>query len=285
MYFGTAGYFSLKLFEHEKKAEQLAILLLDPCWPWPLTSVVFGLRTGWDKRSRRLKLTGKGIASRLSDGILSAENREACLDHRASAEENHARIAVDTGQRLAVPSWPNPAEISSLVKGTELPANANLLQWIENMHQIMLVLDVANAVISPWPTERMASSDITFGGTVIDSPSGTKNLGVGPSFALQNSRANYWRPELGNKYIRHPRWGTYLRRVHLDRVGGLQRVRDAVPLARVLELGGAGDLIYLQCTEHPEGAMTVEGEGIRHALEQVLAPIVVPPRPQEQATT
>ena len=50
------------------------------------------------------------------------------------------------------------------------------------------------------------------------------------------------------QYIRHPRWGTYLRREHLDRVGGLARVRDAAPLAKVLELGGAGDLVYLQCT-------------------------------------
>ncbi len=285
MYLGIAGYFSTKLCEHKEKAEQLAALLTDVRWPWPLTSVVFGLRAGWDKRSRRLKLGGKEAKTRLFDGILNPENREACLDHRSSAEENHARVAVDTGQRFAVASWPNPAEITSIVKGTELSADTSLLSWLEVMHQISLALDVANAVMSPWPTERMASSDVTFGGTIIDGPSGTKNLGVGTSFALQNSRANYWRPELGNKYIRHPRWGTYLRRSHIDLVGGLQRIRDSVPLAKILELGGAENLVYLQRTEHPAGALTPEGERARQALEDVLAPVVAPPRPQEQAAT
>jgi hypothetical protein len=282
MYLGIAGYFSTRLFEQRERAEQLAALLLDRRWPWPLESVVFGLRAAWDKRSRRVKLTGKDARIRLSEGIVNPEHREAALDHRSNAEENHARLAVDTGQRLAVASWPNPAELTSIVKGAELSAAADLRSWIEVMHQIMVTVDVANAVISAWPTERMASSDVTFGGTVIDSPAGVKDLGVTKSFALQNARANYWRHELGNKYIRHPRWGIYLRRSHLDQVGGLERIRGTVSLVRVLELGGAGDLVYLQCTEHPEGAMTVEGESVRRALEDVLAPIVAPPRPQEQ---
>lgn len=282
MYLGIAGYFSTRLFEQPAKAGQLASLLLDERWPWRLESVVFGLRAAWDKRSRRVKLTGKDAHLRLSEGMMNSEHREAELDHRANAEDNRARLAVDTGQRFAVASWPNPAELTSIVRGTELSPTADLQTWLEVMHQIMVTVDVANAVISPWPTERMASSDVTFGGTVIDSPAGVKDLGVGKSFALQNSRANYWRHELGNKYIRHPRWGTYLRQSHLDQVGGLERVRGAVPLAKVLELGGAGDLVYLQCTEHPKGAMTVEGEGVRHKLEEVLAPVVAPPRPQEQ---
>lgn len=282
MYLGIAGYFSTRLHEQQGKAEQLAHLLLDRRWPWRLESVVFGLRVAWDKRSRRVKLAGKDAYKRLSEGMVNPEHREAVLDHRASADENHARLAVDTGQRFAGASLPNPAEITSIVKGSGLSTTADLRSWIEVMHQIMLAVDVANAVISPWPTERMASSDATFGGTVIDSPAGVKDLGVTKSFALQNTRANYWRHELGNKYIRHPRWGTYLRRSHLDQVGGLERIRSTVSLARVLDLGGAGDLVYLQCTEHPEGAMTVEGEGVRRALEEVLAPIVAPPRPQEQ---
>jgi hypothetical protein len=283
MYLGYAGYFSTKLCEQPELSGRLATLLVDARWPWPLKSVVFGLRAAWDKSSRRMKLTAKDGAARLKEGFLHAEHRDASLDHSSKAEDNYVRLSVDTGQRLAVPSWPNPAELSGVIKGKDVPEGSSLESWLEVMHQIMRTLDIANAVISPWPTERMAHSDMSFSGTVIDSPSGVRNLGVGGSFALQNSRASYWRPELGDKYIRHPRWGTYLRREHLDRVGGLSPVRDVVPLAKVIELGGAGDLIYLQCTEHPAGALTPEGERVRQALEDVLAPIVAPPRPQEQA--
>jgi hypothetical protein len=269
------------LFEQQEKAERLAYLCLDPRWPWPLTSVVFGLREKWTASTRRQNLPQKGGAARLSNGILNASHRCASIDHRADAEENHARLYVETGQRLAVPSWPNPAEVNGVVKETSLVADSDLTSWIDLLHEIMITLDVGNAVLSAWRTERMAQSDNTFGSTVLDTPSAVHNLGVSESFAIQNARANYWRPELGDKYIRHPRWGTYLRRAHLDRVGGLQRIRDTVPLAKVLELGGAGDLVYLQCTEHPSGALTSEGEQVRQALQDALAPIVAPPRPQE----
>ena len=163
MYLGIAGYFSTRLFEQPAKAGQLASLLLDERWPWRLESVVFGLRAAWDKRSRRVKLTGKDVRIRLSEGMMNSEHREAELDHRANAEDNHARLAVDTGQRFAAASWPNPAELTSIVRGTELSPTADLQAWLEVMHQIMVTVDVANAVISPWPTERMASSDVTLG--------------------------------------------------------------------------------------------------------------------------
>jgi hypothetical protein len=45
------------------------------------------------------------------------------------------------------------------------------------------------------------------------------------------------------EYIRHPRWGTYLHRSHLERVGGLDRVRELARPARIVELG---DLVFLQ---------------------------------------
>jgi hypothetical protein len=203
------------------------------------------------------------------------------VDHRADADDNHAHLHIETGQRLADPDWPCAATLTGLTKAHDLPGGADLLSWIDVLHEIMAALDVGNAVLPVWPTENMVDSDATFIRIVLDTPKGDHDLGLLGEFETQRSRANYWRPELGDKYIRHPRWGTYLRRAHLDRCGGLQRIRDTVPLARVLELGGAGDLVYLQCTEHPSGALTPEGEQVRQALQDALAPIVAPPRPQE----
>jgi hypothetical protein len=285
LYVGFAGYFSSRLYLDKQRCQRLTAQLLDQRWPWPLTSVVFGLRTGFSKYARRLRLSAGHGASRLLEGLINPEHRSAGLDHRADAEVNHAQLRVELGQHLVDPSWPCAAEVNGLIRAYELPEGADLLSWLELMHELMLTLEVGNAVLPVWRSEHMVWSDNTFGGMVLDTPNGDYNLGLRGVFETQRHRANYWRPELGGKYLRHPRWGTYLRREHLDRVGGLRRVRDAVPLARVLELGGAGDLVYLQCTEHPAGALTAEGEGVRHALETVLKPIVAPARPQDQQQT
>ncbi len=285
LYVGFAGYFATRLYTDEPRAQRLAALLLDKRWPWPLTSVVFGLQSSFLKSARGVRLTGKNALRQLQEGIVHPGHRDADLDHRADAEINHAKIRIQTGQRLVEAGQPCAAQVTGLTRAFGLPEGKDLLSWVEIMHDLMLTLDVGNAVLPVWRSENMVWSDATFGGIVLDTPKGDYNLGLRGVFETQRSRANYWRHELGGKYVRHPRWGTYLRREYLDRIGGLQRVRDTVPLAKVLELGGAGDLIYLQCTEHPEGAMTVEGEGVRHALEGLLAPIVAPPRPQEQAAT
>ncbi len=207
------------------------------------------------------------------------------LDYQAAAEGNYAHLQLQTGTLVVDSVWSNPVTFTGHTKADDLPAEMDLSHSIEVLHRLMAILEVANAVLTVWPTEAMTISDTTFIRTILDTPQATYNLGIRGAFEQQRARSNYWRPELGDKYIRHPRWGTYLRREHLDRVGGLSRIRDSVPLAKVLELGGPGDLVYLQCTEYPAGALTPEGEQVRQALEDVLAPIVAPPRPQELTTS
>jgi hypothetical protein len=214
---------------------------------------------------------------------MSEDYRDATLDHRADAEENHAQLYMSTGQRLADPGWPFPASVTGRLKAFDLPEGTDPLSWVEVMHELMLVLDIGHGVIPVWPTVNMVDSDTTFIRVILDTPRTLYNLGIHGEFETQRSRANYWRPELGDKYVRHPRWGTYLRRNHIDRVGGLARLRGTVPLAKIVELGGAGDLIYLQCTDQPKGALTPAGESVRQALQTFLEPILCPPRPQEQA--
>lgn len=285
MYLGIAAYYSKKICDDPVLTKQVATLLQDARWPWPFTSVVFGQRAGWNKHKRRQKLASKGGLEILVTGMADPEGRDLTLDHRANSEENHCRLNVETGQRVVDPDAANPTKLTGLVKKTAPPGGDEHQLWTELMHQLMICLDVANGVLPVWPTENMVDADTIFVNVVLDAPQASYNLGIRERFQAQNARVKYWRSELGGRYIRHPRWGNYIRRAHLDLVGGINRIRDTVPLAKVLELGGAGDLIYLQCTEHPEGALTVEGEGIRHALEQALAPIVAPPRPQEQAAT
>jgi hypothetical protein len=283
LYMGLAAYFSAHIFRNPQLAETVARLCLDRRWPWALANVSFGLRSSFFKATRRQRLSGRAAADKLRYGLLNADHRNARLGHSADEEENHARLEVETGQRLAQPDIPYAATIVGRIKAFELPDGATPLNWVDVMHELMVALDVGNGVLPVWPTVNMVDSDSMFVRIILDTPKADYNLGVRGEFETQCARANYWRPELGDKYVRHPRWGTYLRRNHIDRVGGLARLRDTVPLAKIVELGGAGDLIYLQCTDQPKGALTPAGESVRQALQTFLEPILCPPRPQEQA--
>ena len=126
--------------------------------------------------------------------------------------------------------------------------------------------------------ERSAA-DTTLGSIVLDSRGrGEIDLGPGAEFIAQNRRANYWRDKLGGTYVRHPRWGTYLRRAHVDQIGGTDRIRERVAPAKIVELGA---LVFVQLTERFDDALSAEADARRRAFEELLAPIVAPPRPQD----
>lgn len=63
---------------------------------------------------------------------------------------------------------------------------------------------------------------------------------------------------------------------HIDAVGGLDRIRREVELARVDRLG---ELVYFQLTESIDDALGPECNAKRRAFDGVLAPILPPPIP------
>ncbi|MEZ4361310.1 MAG: hypothetical protein R3B48_14085 [Kofleriaceae bacterium] len=283
MHVGFASYFCTHLYEDEERASSVARLLLDSRWPWPPTSTSFGIGKRWGQRSARRKLTGHKAHASLVAGILDPGHRDVAMEVKPDTEENYARLLLKTGQVLPTPEAPFPATLTGHTKATNLPVGKDLVAWVDLLHELMLTLDIGHGVLPVWPTEDMVDSDTVLVRIRLSAAKGERDLGVTGEFEIQRARAEYWRHELGDKYLRHPRWGTYLRRCHLDRVGGLALLRDTVPLAKILELGGPHDLIYLQCTDHPKGALTPDGEAVRQALQTFLEPILVPPRPQELA--
>jgi hypothetical protein len=76
--------------------------------------------------------------------------------------------------------------------------------------------------------------------------------GSGPTLtAAQNDRITdglYWRPRWGD-VIRGPEWGTFLGAPHVDRLGGLERIKRESGCARVIALSSGG--AYLQTTPEP----------------------------------
>lgn len=222
---------------------------------------------------------GKKAKGFLFDGIVSPSHRVLTLYRSTLEVDNHAHATLETGQVALPADCECPFKLDGQTRGNELPDGASLGAWIELVHELMVACDVGSAVMPVWSTASACLSDISFMRIVVDSRWMPEvDLGPPVDFALENSRANYWRIELGGTYVRHPRWGTYLRRARLDRIGGLDRVKDEVQPARVLELG---ELVFIQLTDRPETALTVEGEGKRRTLAAIMAPILPPPRPAE----
>ncbi len=278
LHLGFAGYFARPLCADPERAARVASLLVDPRWPWPPWWASFGMEARLTQRTRARKVSGARGRDQLLAGILDPAHRSLELLRSRQEADNHAHVLVTTG-RVAVPADAECAfEIQGQTRGDELPAGADLGAWIELVHELMVACDVGHAVMPAWPTASACLSDVSFMRIVVDSRWGLYDQGPPPDFALQNARASYWRIELGGTYVRHTRWGTYLSRSHLERIGGLEAIHAAVPPARTIDLG---NLVFIQLTDRPEDAFTAEAEARRQRLEQVMAPIVAPARPQE----
>jgi hypothetical protein len=279
LHVGFAGYVPLKLCDDRRRAKRLARLLADERWPWELTWARFSRLGVYGRHIRPRRVDGADGSQILAAGIVSPANRKFDLDHDQSVYDNHASFHLDTGQ-LVLEESAAPFDVQGKTRGHGL-AEEDMQAWIELVHEILSTVGVVHAVLTVWPTWMMLDSDLSFTSFVLDTPRAQYAMGVVGPFERHVKRANYWRPQLGRDYVRHPRWGNYLRREHLDRVGGLDKIRDTVPLAKIVELGDG--LVYLQCTEHPATALAPEGARIRQLLEDALAPILVPAIPGEEA--
>jgi hypothetical protein len=230
------------------------------------------------QRTRARKVVGARGREYLLAGISDCAHWKVELYRSSQQSDNHAHALIKTGCVPLPPEAECPYDVRGQTRGSALPDGADLLDWIELVHELMVACDVGHAVLPVWPTASACLADISFMRIVLDTRWAAVDMGPPPDFELQNTRANFWRIELGGTYVRHPRWGTYLSRGHIERIGGLDAIRSAVDGIHIRELG---NLVFLQLTDRPEGAMTPEGEHRRRQLEAVMSPIVAPPRPEE----
>lgn len=277
VHLGLAGYFATRLHDAPDRASKLAELLVDKRWPISLSSVRAGVIESFTKQTRRRRIAGATGATALRELLHDPGVRALDLDHGASSFD--VNLYIETGTRaVGGHTRECPFQIEGQTRVAELDS---LEAFLEVVHQIMIALDVVNAVLPVWPSAMAARADVACGRVVIDSRwRGVIQVAPTDELERENLRVNYWRPKLGRTYVRYPRWGTYLRRTHLEQIGGLQRVRAAVDFAKVVEVG---ELIYFQLTNAIADALGSECEAKRKAFARVLEPIVAPRRPVEPA--
>jgi hypothetical protein len=228
------------------------------------------------KHTNTRRLGAQTGQQRLANSILDPTVRVVLLSCHSLESKNHAHVRLDTGTH-ALSSWEQPFKASGQTRAHDLPDGKAIERWIELMHELMVALDVASAILPLYATATAVLADTMMGSIVRDSRwTGDTDLGPGGEFSEQNDRANYWRDLLGATYVRNARWGTYLRDHHVEGIGGLERIRREVSPARVTQLG---PLVYFQLTETVNEGLTDACEAKRRAFDVLLAPILPPPIP------
>lgn len=272
---GFAARYATRLVDSPERANRVAALLVDSRWPWRASSFTAGELADLTKSSPAVRITGERTAKRLADSILDPTKRLVRIK-RVTRDEEFSKASIDTGT-FALSTWDQPFSATGHTRGHDLPEGHRVEEWIALIHDLMLALDVASAILPVYETASAVFADVMLMSIVRDSRwTGTTDLGPGDDFAAQNDRANYWRDLVGAKYVRNARWGTYLRDHHIDTVGGLERIRREVEPARIDRLG---ELTYFQLTESIADALGPACAAKRRAFDTVLAPILPPPIP------
>ncbi|NVB85041.1 MAG: hypothetical protein HOV81_42130 [Kofleriaceae bacterium] len=245
----------------------MAELLVDSRWPWPMMLV---RPTPMPERPVYPWPAGKIPHTQLRATALDVLRSDSSLGIHVVAsrkdELNHVFAQIDGGH----------AEYTGRAEGTDFPFEAKLFaraeklprpdaldEWIEVLHELVVLLDAPNAVIFARPDERHVWSLLYgTGSRRPDQPADHPHN--------QNARIATGRRTLGSTWIRPPEWGTYLAPAVVERVG---RAKLASAAAVTREVG---KLLYVQCSVKAADALSAEALERRRALEGLLAPITQP---------
>lgn len=275
LFLGFAGYYATRICDDHARAKRIASLLVDVRWPWPPWWAQFWARDTFFTSTRSRKVIGAKGAAFLAEGMTSPEYQRLALYRSATEADDFSHASLYTGQRVINPEHENPFEVWGLTHGYDLPEEKDLGSWVAMVHELMVAIDVGSATIPVFRGKVSCMNDATMGLRVTLS-----NVDfTPPDYPRQNNRAIHAREKLGGTYVRHPRWGNYLGREHIAKIGGLDRIRADVAPAQLIELG---NLVFIGLTKDPRDALTADCEKKRAALEALMTPIVAPPEPDEK---
>jgi len=263
---GFALYYATTLFRERERLERIATLLLDERWPWSPSYGSFLPIPGKRARRAQRRFTKKSLGS-LIEELSRLEFCAATLLTSIHESTNFASISIETGQEPSAWNGKFPFHMDGQTLGAGLPAGKSLSEWINLVHDLAEAADAVNGVMCVWPTAQQVLTDITLTDV---------GLGIPEPFNAQRRRTIRWRAELGDKFVRHPRWGTYLQQAVVEALGGTDHIRKVAQPALIRRVG---DLVFVQLTRSPAKALESNCEVKRRALERLMSPLLVPPMP------
>lgn len=245
---------------------RLADLVVDPRWIYKFRLITTRFMPGLPDGPR---FSGVVASTRMRSAALelfSSDSVASALFGISTKEAlDHAHFKVHTG-RDASPS----ISIRSNARW-RVPEDANVdtvgAAWVELQHDIIQALGVTHGVIVTATNEYVLRAEIWLS---LESLNGTLMHPRPEEIRSYAAKSQL----LGTKYVRRPRWGTYLKPEHVEAVGGRAKIIDVVKPPVVRDIG---ELLYIQLTERLSEATSDAAKARYRAFAELLAPITMPP--------
>lgn len=245
---------------------RLAKLVVDPRWRYSFKLITSTYVLGAPAEPR---FVGQVAGARMHDAALqmlsSSHVTSAMFSISKKHSPDHAHFDVSTGREATA-----SVSIRSNARW-RVPADANVdavgAAWVELQHEIVETLGATHGVIVTATNEYVLNAEVWLSLTVLDGTVMHPRPKEISSYAARSQ-------QLGDKYVRHPRWGTYLKPEHVAAVGGRDKILDVVKPAVARDVG---NLLYIQLTERVSEATNDVAKARYRAFAELLAPITVPP--------
>jgi len=259
---GLAAHYGTELYKDAERVARTARLMLDDRWPQRFTKWQVHPVTG-TVEGRRGKLPPEPldqVAGALADSTTN------WVELKTPGPEWHD-VSIKAGtERDLYPTHVCPFRAMASINVDKLPApRTDVYRWVTLAHDLVSTVGARNATITVAP-----SGDVILDQSIPYLPDPNDDLlimGGGP--ALGDAQRN-----VGGKYARYPRWGTYLHAEHVAAIGGRDRIAREVEPALFEQLD---DLLYIQLTAGIDDAWTPAMWAKRLKLRKLMESILVPP--------
>lgn len=258
---GLIADFGKELKATPSGVERVAELMFDERWPRRFTKWQVHAESHLQNAGRRGRLPAEALAE-----VTAALGDFSTLwvDLKTSGPESDS-VYVDTGKNLYLHrDYACPLRMWASIRIEKMQdPNAQVRRWVTLAHDFVSSVRARNGTISVGP-----SSDVVTDLGVPRLPDPNDHLRItGGGVAAGETRK-----QLGGKYSRYPRWGTYLHPEHVAAIGGRDRIAREVEPALFEQVD---DLLYIQLTADFEDANTPVMWEKRLKLRKLMEPILV----------
>ncbi|MBK9031046.1 MAG: hypothetical protein IPL61_06880 [Myxococcales bacterium] len=245
----------------ELRGEMLR-LVTSPSWGRPLR-YFSSIAVSGQKMVRRPGMLSLKDRAGIYTGILATDATSTVgLATSARCDETYARFEVDS----QVQPW--SAKKPFVYGQRPWEPTATLAQWLDDVLALAARAPANQGVVFTAPTYTAAMAEASAGNITL--PNGRP----AHSRPDQVSRMCVNKMEMGARYVRFPRWGTFYAHPYVDQLGGIAKIVEVVRPAVVRELGLG---VYFQLTDSLDSAMSEESLAKQRAFEALAEPLV-PPR-------
>ncbi|MCW5808167.1 MAG: hypothetical protein KIT31_37805 [Deltaproteobacteria bacterium] len=251
----------------ESVAEHMVALVRSDGWDLPLRYFSSIARPGEKLVRRPGMLRPKVLASELAAALLAAQTSVAIMSTSARNDSTYADCWFETDAE----HW-SSSRVHQLQAYGQRPLGAEPT-WNSWLEAVLAFADGARA---------------SMGIVCVMDESSTRELSVlmgtspgddaHPLYG-QWSRLSRNRREVGERYVRFPRWGTLYSHRHVAAIGGVAKIREVVAPAVVRELSAG---VYFQVTDSIASARLPESVEKQRAFEALVEPWLPPPREEER---